>query len=222
MGLTGAVRFDVPVVPDAPEARDWLLRELSRPEYAAAQPSLFDRLSQEFFAWLMRLLQPGDSVPLDWLPVAIVALVVIGLVVALLIWGVPRANRRSRPAAGLFGDSDRRTAAQLRSAAARAADAGDLTLAVLEQFRAIARSLDERTVVFVSPGTTAHDVAGRASASFPASSAALADAADAFDGVRYLGQDGTREQYERLVALDGRLRNDSPVAHETPDVAPVA
>ena len=76
MGLTAIARFDVPVVPDAPEARDWLLEELSKPEYAAARPSLFDILSQRFFEWLLRLFQPGESVPLDWLPVAIVGLVV--------------------------------------------------------------------------------------------------------------------------------------------------
>ncbi|MBG6239582.1 hypothetical protein IWX78_002569 [Mycetocola sp. CAN_C7] len=222
MGLVGTVRFDVPVVPDAPEARDWLLQELSRPEYAAAQPSLFDVLSQEFFAWLARLFQPGDSVPLDWLPVLIVGLVVVALVVALLIWGVPRANRRSRPASGLFGDADRRTAAQLRSAAAKAAAEARWTLAVLEQFRAIARGLDERTVVFVSPGTTAHDFAGRASSAFPAVSTELREAADVFDRVRYLGEDGTSDQYQRLRALDGRVQSETPAVHETIERMPVA
>lgn len=213
MGLRG-VRFDVPVVPDAPEARNWLLEELSKPEYAAARPSLFDLLSQEFFEWLARLFQPGASVGLDWLPVAVVGLVIAGLVVALLIWGVPRINRRSRPAAGLFGDDDRRTADELRRAAATAASAGDWTLAVLEQFRAVARGLAERTIVLVSPGTTAHDFAGRASTAFPPASDDLAAAADVFDRVRYLGSDGTADDYERLRRLDGRLQKESPAGHE--------
>jgi hypothetical protein len=212
MVLTG--RFDVPVVPDAPEARDWLLEELSKPEYAAAQPSLFDRISQAFFEWLMRLFQPGASVPLDWLPVAIVALVVAGLVTALLIWGLPRVNRRSRPATGLFGDDDRRTAAELRAAAAAAASAGNWTLAVLEQFRAVARGLADRTIVRVSPGTTAHDFAVRASAAFPSASGDLASAANVFDRVRYLGQDGSSEDFDRLRQLDGRLQKESPAASE--------
>ncbi|MET0933002.1 MAG: DUF4129 domain-containing protein [Mycetocola sp.] len=215
MGLTG--RFGVPVVPDAPEARDWLLEELSKPEYTAARPSLFDLLSQEFFAWLARLFQPGASVGLDWLPVAIVGVVVAGLVAALLIWGVPRVNRRSRPATGLFGDDDRRTASELRQAAAAAASAGDWTLAVLEQFRAVARGLAERTIVLVSPGTTAHDFAGRASTAFPAASGDLAAAADVFDRVRYLGQDGTPDDYDRLRRLDGRLQKDTPAGHEPID-----
>lgn len=217
MVLTGTFRFDVPVVPDGPEARQWLLDELSKPEYTAARPSLFDQLSQAFFEWLMRLFQPGASVPLDWLPVAIVGLVVAGLVVALLIWGLPRVNRNSRPAAGLFGDDDRRTAGELRSAAAAAASAGDWTLAVLEQFRAVARGLAERTIVRVSPGTTAHDFAARASESFPTASGDLAQAAEIFDRVRYLGQDGNASDFDRLHRLDVRLQKESPAGHELVD-----
>lgn len=215
MGLTG--RFDVPVVPEAPEARDWLLEELSKPEYTAARPSLFDLLSQEFFAWLARLFQPGASVGLDWLPVAVLGLLVAGLVVALAIWGVPRVNRRSRPAPGLFGDDDRRTASELRRAAAAAAAGGNWTLAVLEQFRAVARGLAERTIVLVSPGTTAHHFAGRASTAFPAASDDLADAADVFDRVRYLGSDGTPDDYDRLRRLDGRLQKEIPAGREPVD-----
>ena len=222
MGVASAIGFDVPVVPDAPEARDWLLEELSKPEYAAARPSLFDVLSQEFFAWLMRLFQPGASVPLDWLPVAIVVVVVAALVVALLIWGIPRVNRKSTPSSALFGDDDRRTAAELRSAAARAASAGDWTTAALEQFRGVARGLAERTIVLVSPGTTAHDFARRAASAFPAQSDDLAVAADGFDRVRYLSQDGTPQQYERLRALDGTLQKQAPVSSEPLDQVPVA
>jgi hypothetical protein len=214
MGLTGVSRFDVPVVPDAPEARDWLLEELSKPEYTAARPSLFDQLSQQVFEWLVGLFQPGDAVPLTWLPLALVGLVIAGLVVALLIWGLPRINRRSRPATGLFGDDDRRTAAELRRAAAAAASDGDWTRAVLEQFRALSRGLAERTIVIVSPGTTAHDVAGRASTSFPDAAGDLAFAADVFDRVRYLDQDGKPDDYERLRRLDGRLQKDTPVSSE--------
>lgn len=231
MGLTGstmigrtitrtpldAAALDVPVDPTAPEARDWLLDELSKPEYAAAQPSLFDRLSQAFFDWLMRLFQPGESVPTDWIPVAIVVAIVLAIVVALLVWGMPRLNRRSAASTGLFGDDDTRTAGQLRTASEQAASAGDWTSATLDRFRAIARDLTERTIVFVSPGTTAHDFAGRAASAFPDSSASLTTAARIFDDVRYLGAPGTAEQYELLRALDGELATRTPVRHEPVD-----
>ncbi len=217
-----AAALDVPVDPTAPEARDALIEELSKAEYAAAQPSLFDRLSQAFFDWLMRLFQPGESVPTDWVPVAVVVALVLAIVVALLIWGMPRLNRRSAATTGLFGDDDTRTAGQLRQASEQAAARGDWTDATLDRFRAIARELTERTIVFVSPGTTAHDFAGRAADAFPASGARLLEAARIFDDVRYLGAPGTAEQYELLRTLDRELSASTPARHEPVDVEPVS
>jgi hypothetical protein len=34
--------------------------------------------------------------------------------------------------------------------------------------------------------------------------------------VRYLGVDGTREQYERMAALERRIRSERPATAETP------
>lgn len=47
-----ASRLDVPLVPDAPGARDLLQRELSKPEYQTAQPSLWDIVSKAFWDWV--------------------------------------------------------------------------------------------------------------------------------------------------------------------------
>ena len=230
MGLAGAGGFrfgggatlDVPVDPTAPDARDWLVEELSKPEYAAAQPSLFDRLSQAFFEWLERLFQPGASVPTDWIPVAIVVAGVLAIVVAILVWGLPRLNRRSHAAQGLFGDDDTRTADELRRSAERFAATGDWTNATLDRFRALARDLTERTIVFVSPGTTAHDFAGRAADAFPDTRDRLASAARTFDDVRYLGADGTAQQYELLRALDGELAIRTPARLESIETEPAS
>lgn len=230
MGLAGAwgaafggsAVLDVPVDPTAPEARDWLIDELSKPEYAAAQPSLFDRLSQAFFDWLMRLFQPGASVPTDWIPVAIVVAVVLAIVVALLVWGLPRLNRRSSATQGLFGDDDTRTADELRRASERLAANGDWTNATLDRFRAIARDLTERTIVFVSPGTTAHDFAGRAAEAFPDSSERLLSAARTFDELRYLGATGTAENYEFLRSLDAALSTRTPARRESIETEPAS
>jgi hypothetical protein len=221
-GLLPVAALDVPVDPSAPEARDWLIEELSKPEYTAAQPSLFDRLSQAFFDWLMRLFQPGESVPTDWIPVAIVAFVVLAIVVAIVVWGMPRLNRRSRAASGLFGDDDTRTADELRRAAERFATNGDWTQATLDRFRAIARDLTERTVVFVSPGTTAHDFAGRAAEAFPDARDRLASAARNFDDVRYAGAEGTAEGYASMRALDDELVKRTPVRHESLETGVIA
>jgi hypothetical protein len=110
----------------------------------------------------------------------------------------------------LFGDDDDRDAATMRAAASAAAARGDHTLAIAELYRAIARDLAERTVLTVSPGTTAHGFAARAGRAFPACAADLESASTAFDGVRYLDAVGTREQYEQVVALDATIRATRP------------
>lgn len=194
----------VPLVPDGGTARNLLRDELAKAEYAAAQPTLFDRLSSAFLDWFTGLFDAGRSgVPPVMLAVAL-ALLVAGLVVALLLFGLPRLNRRSR-AAGLFGEHDDRTAADLRRAAEAAFAAGDFSLAVLERFRALARSLDERTLVQVFPGTTAAAFARAAAQPLPGERDAFRDAAALFDGVRYADRRATREDAQAVARLDERV-----------------
>ena len=203
---------DVPVDPDAPDARELLITELAKPEYQAAKPTLFDIIAKAFWDWLNSLTigtGPGGA-PLGLLLLLVIVLVVVGI--AFLVFGLPRLNRRSAVAGELFGENDERDAGAIRRDARRAADAGDWATAIAEQFRAIARSLGERTVVTVSPGTTAHDFASRAGVSFPDAGADLRSAAEAFDSVRYLGGLGSRADWESIVDLDGRLERARPAS----------
>lgn len=216
MKTLAAVLADVPVDPDPPEATEWLINELSKPQYQAAKPTLFDRIAKAISDWLNSL-QIGDvqGPPALGLTVVIV-IVVAALVVAFILFGVPRLNRRSAVTGALFGDEDDRTAVRIRQDAATAAARGDYSTAVAEMFRAIARGLAERTIVTTSPGTTAHDFAGRAGRRFPVLSDRLADSADAFDGVRYLGREGTAAQYEAIAALESDLRAAKPTLETVP------
>ena len=60
--LRGAWPREVPVDPDAPEARDWLVRELANPEYEAARPTWFDLLAQRVVEWFESLrFTPGEG-----------------------------------------------------------------------------------------------------------------------------------------------------------------
>jgi hypothetical protein len=202
--------FDVPVDPQPPEARDWLIDELAEPVYQAAQPTLFDRISQAIGDWLASLqLGTADGPPALGLTVVIV-LVAAALVVAFLVFGLPRFNRRSAVAGTLFGEDDDRDADAMRRAAQAAAGRGDYALAIAEAFRAIARGLAERSLVSTTPGTTARDFAGHAGRVFPDASAELVQAAIAFDDVRYLGRPGTAERYAEVAALESRLRSARP------------
>jgi hypothetical protein len=196
----------VPVQPDGDEARRWLLDELAKQPYQASKPTPIDLAAQAFFDWLGSLFRSqGDPTPTVLLVVALTVVVAL-VVIAVLLFGIPRANRRSGGrGAGLFGDDDRRTAAELRAAARAAAAAGDFSLAVLERYRALARDLHERTLVEVFPGTTARGFAREAAGVFPGEATELAEAAEVFDGIRYAGRPGDRDQAARVASLDDRL-----------------
>jgi hypothetical protein len=197
---------DVPVDPDAPDATEWLITELSKAPYQAAQPTLFDRIAKAVSDWLQSLqLGSADGPPVVGL-VTVILLIVAALVVAFLIFGLPRLNRRSRITGSLFGEDDARSAERIRDDAERAARAGDYSTAVLEMFRAIARGLAERTLVTTTPGTTARDFSTRAGGAFPDLATRLAESAASFDGVRYLDRPGTQEQYDAIAALERDLR----------------
>jgi hypothetical protein len=205
---------DLPVDPDGPTARQWLLDELAKPPYRAAQPTPFDLLVKQIQDWINSLIEGLGSVQIPGVGnllglVAIVVVIVI-LVVAFLVFGLPRITRRSAANGELFGDDDTRDAATMRRDAERAAASGDYTAAIAELFRALARGLDERTLVSVFPGSTAGDVASRAAAVFPDAAARLHAAARAFDEVRYLDTTGTAAHWEQLVALERELRTARP------------
>ena len=201
----------VPVDPDADEARRLLLDELSKAEYREAQPTWFDRLATAIGDWLQSLTVGSAGGPPGIGQLIVILVVVVALVVAFLVFGLPRLATRSRVSGSLFGDDDARDAAAIRRAAESAAGRGDFALAITEMFRATARGLAERTVLSTTPGTTAHDFAQRAASAFPDFDDALRDAAVAFDEVRYLGRDGSGTQYEAIAALERGLREAKPV-----------
>jgi Domain of unknown function (DUF4129) len=202
----GGFIADVPVDPDAPEAQRLLVNELSKAEYQNAKPSWFDQIAAAIRDWFSSLSLGGVQGPPAFGLLLVIILLAVALIIAFLVFGVPRLNRRSAVSAELFGENDERTAAQIRAAAEAAAARGDFATAIAEMFRSIARGLAERTVVTTSPGTTARDFAVRAGAAFPGSAAELSAAGAIFDDVRYLGKDGSIEQYARVQRLEAQLR----------------
>jgi hypothetical protein len=190
-----------PLTPDGDQARRWAQEELAHPVYAAAKPTLADRVAQavsDFFANLFTATPTGAWA--WWVGIIAAAVVVLVIVAAFFIWGRPRAALRTRRATGeLFGDAEGRTAAQLRRAADAAATRGAWDEAVVLRFRALARGLDERDIVRTGPGATAHSFARAAGRRIPSAATALESAAGAFDDVRYLGRAGSSALYQRVL-----------------------
>lgn len=208
---SAGIRLDIPVDPDAPHARDLLAGELSNPAYQAAKPTWLDIVSKAVGDWLGSLLSNTGGVGN---PLAIVGIVVVVCLVAgaVIIFGLPRLNRRRRVSGGLVDLHDRRTAVELRLAAEDAAALGDFAAAIADMYRSAATGLAERTIIALNPGTTAHEVAVRAGVAFPDHLAALSDGASLFDDVRYLGRAGDADGYARVSALEASLRASRPTA----------
>ncbi|MET0433597.1 MAG: DUF4129 domain-containing protein, partial [Cellulomonas sp.] len=197
----------VPVVPDAEQARRWLEQELADPVYHQ-QPSLLQR----FLDWLGRLFDGADGLPIGNVGtlLAILAGLAVLVTVAFLVTGPVRRSRRVAGARGVLDADDRRTAAELRSAADAAAARGDWAGAVADRFRAVVRSLEERAVLEEQPGRTAHEAVEAAGLRLPAHAVDLRAAGRLFDDVVYGERTPRAEDDAALRELDARVAATRP------------
>ncbi|WP_353507634.1 DUF4129 domain-containing protein [Intrasporangium sp.] len=194
----------VPVDPSAEEAREWVRRELAKPEYADDR-GLLQRVIEWVSELIADLLGRGPGGLPGWvLPVALA--VAAGLVALLLLVKVrreARAGGAGRREAVL--DETHLRADAYRARARAAHEAGDMEAATMDWFRAIAAGAAERAIIDDNPGRTAHEVSVALTGIFPEEARALARAADQFDAIRY-GDVGVDATVARFVGdLDGRL-----------------
>ncbi|MGW6131497.1 DUF4129 domain-containing protein [Cellulomonas sp. NPDC055163] len=216
---------DVPVEPGADEARRWLERELLEPVYDDS-PSLLERILD----WVGSLFDGVPALGLDGRTAAVVVVVLLALVAGIALWvaGPVRRTRRRGGGGVVLGGDDTRTAAQLRAAADAAAAREDWHAAVAERFRAVVRSLEERTVLDERPGRTAHEAVEAAAYRLPSSATALRDAGRLFDDVVYGDQPAGPADDARLREVDAAVAAEralgtpagSAGADRTPALAP--
>ena len=105
--------------------------------------------------------------------------------IALLLYLATKITlaRRKRKSKALF--DDKRDASMLTLSANKAAAAGDWVSAVVDRFRAIIRSLDERALLEDYPGMTAQEAGHLGTQVMPTLSEGFAYAANLFDRARY-------------------------------------
>jgi hypothetical protein len=185
-------------------------QELSKPVYH--QTSIPQEILHAIEQFLQRLFggasqeTPGGW----WTLVALAAVLAAVIAVILTRLGPLRASARRATPVREPGAKPL-TARQYREAAAESAVQGDYSTAILQRFRAIAASCEERQVLPPYAGRTADELAAQASARFPGREAELGAAARLFDQIRYGDGAGTRDGYERLRDLDDALASLTPV-----------
>lgn len=140
------------------------------------------------------------------------------VVVALLVWILPRVRRErvvARPGGSVLEDPTI-TSRLYRDLAAQAIRDGRYDDAVLDGFRAIARDLSDRRVLHDAPGRTAHEVSLELAQPFPDHADRLARAADLFDSVRYGHRHASASQAEQMHLLDADLVTTRPLLGASP------
>lgn len=200
---------DVPLVPDADQARRWAQDELAQKVYQDARPGWAEQLLNLLERALGELLN-SIGVADGRTGLAIAVAVMLLAIVAIIFIVRPRLNRKTSGVAAVFSDSPFMTAAQHRTVARAAADRADLRTALSEQFRAIVRAAEERDVIVPALGRTAFEIAAELSLAFPTHSLALQHGADLFNAVRYGQQQPTLAMFEELAATDQAVAATSP------------
>ncbi|MDQ0663715.1 hypothetical protein QFZ35_002213 [Arthrobacter ulcerisalmonis] len=192
-----------PVLPDAGEARRWAAEELAKPEYRDAAPSWLDTLWRNFLDWLQSLDgSSGDAAPV---PSPVIALVIAAIIAAAIILARPRLHARARQAKDVFERETALAAADYRTRAEAAAAAAQWGDAVVDRFRALVRSAEDRAILDPQPGRTADEAARALSVPFVTESRRLALAAATFDGIRYGNRAAGGNDYREMAGLDTTL-----------------
>lgn len=209
--MPGPWSREAPLTPSADEAREWAEAELAKAIYND-EPTLLERLLNWLAELWRELMSWNESVGPVVLPLVVLAVAVLIVAAALLIGGPIRRRRaRQQGTSAAVLDGDERTSGELRSAAEAAAAAGNHSLAVLERFRAIVRSLDERVVLEDRAGRTAHEAATEAGHGLPDSAPDLLRASGLFDAVCYGDLQAEPADYDQVVAVDEAVAAARPV-----------
>lgn len=180
-------------------------RELAREEL---RDQVYDRdepLSQRIVEWLIDRLNDlfdgvGGAVSTPPGLAVVIAAVVIAAAVIILRSG-PLAVRSARAKRSVFG-AERVGARDYRDRAEAAAADGNWSRAVVERFRAIVATAEERGVIDERPGRTADEAARDTGAQLHHLATRLTSAAQVFDAIRYGDQHGDRDAYTAMCDLD--------------------
>lgn len=203
-----------PVLPGRDEARRWAEEELAKPEYREAVPGWLDSVWADILDWLRSLdggSGPDTTVAAPWIGVAIAVLIGAAVVLAR-----PRLNAKAKRAGDVFDAGTTVNAEAYRGRAAAAAAAGNWSAAVVDCFRALVRTAEDRTLFDGRPGRTADEVAHELATPFPSEAGRLTEAARTFDGIRYGNESAGQTDFAAVRELDIALQSLTPASAALP------
>lgn len=197
--IPGASPGDVPGAASPDQAREWLQRELAHPEYH--QENLLARALRWIVEQWQQLTAAASS--MSW-ATTVAALVIGGLLLALLLWLLTRArwSAAERRAESALLPAVRLSAQAHRSLAETALAEGDYATAVVEGFRSVALGQIERGRIEDHPEATARETAAALTRACPWAAEPLVEAVGIFDDVMYGERPATRDQAVAVLALD--------------------
>ncbi len=197
---------------DRDAAHEAAERELSKPIYPKA--SLTERITEWIDELLYRIVAEGSSVPGGWFTISVL-LILLAIAVAAAVRIARRAMRTNRGGDYTLFGSHELSAAEHRATAEQYAAVGNWAAAIRHRLRAVARQLEESSVLTPVPGRTATELARDAGQAVPDLAAELFRAADAFNDVTYGERPGTEPAYRMIADLDDHLRFHGPPATGT-------
>jgi hypothetical protein len=154
---------------------------LARPEYRHPGPSFLERLKNDVFDWVARVLSSVVGAGVGaWIVVA----VIVGLVV-FVIWRLAAGVTRE-PGQGIAVSAGRtRPAIEWRAEAEAHERAGEWRQAVRARYRALVADLASRGFLHEIPGRTAGEYRAELGDALPTASPPFAGATELFEGAWY-------------------------------------
>ena len=211
-GTLHRVLADVPVDPDAETARRWAESELADPIYHEQRESLLTKAIRWVLEQLTKVGDRASGLDLRTTTLVVVGALVLAAIVVLVVAGPGRRARRAgRGSTAVFVD-DVRSADELRASADAFAARGAGAEAVLDRFRAVLRSLEDRALLDPRPGRTAHEAAADGGRRLPACADDLRRAGLLFDDVCYGDAAASADDDAWLREVDLRVAAARPVS----------
>lgn len=203
------------MIPAAPrlgpdEARERILEELAKDEYDDS-PGFVAWLLGAIEDWLARMVDGVDGSSATQTVIAVMLALVLATVVVLVLRRTGLLRRSPALAVDAALDAEPvLSGEELRGAARDAIDAGRTDDGTVLALRALVRDLEERTLLDVATGMTAHEAATRAALTFPDLRGRLQRGADAFDTAAYSVRSVGAKPAEDMLRLAEYIAETSP------------